>query len=380
MPKLFISYRRDDSSYVAGRIYDRLVITFGKKSVFLDVDTIPPGSDFRQMMCKAVGRSDVVLCLMGKRWIGATDQAGERKLDKESDPVRVEIEAALQGKTYIIPVFVDGASAPAPEALPESLRDLSFRNGIAVRSDHDFHGDMDRLVDWLRRYKKPRHPSVEPLAGDVHWFLDGQPVPTPAGQRLSRRAWLVATTVSTLGSVGAASAAVRVVWRNRPIRVGVLQSQTEFMGDEGRAVINATLAALDEVNQGGGLLGRTVEPIVADGQSDEVVFVREARRLLEVARVRVLFGCLTSTHRRAVEPVVKEHNGLLVYPGESEGLDLAPRSFAWGRCPTSTSCRPFAGSVRRCRNDGSSWSAPTRSTRGPCGPSSATPHWRSASS
>src|SRR5262249_52496609 len=64
-----------------------------------------------------------------------------------------------------------------------------------------------------------------------------------------------------------------------------------------------------------------LDALVADGESDELVFVREARRLMADEGVRVLFACLTSTHRRAIEPVVQHHRGLLVYPGESEGLE-----------------------------------------------------------
>jgi urea transport system substrate-binding protein len=105
------------------------------------------------------------------------------------------------------------------------------------------------------------------------------------------------------------------------------------MGDTGQAVINATLFAIDEVNRAGGLLGRSVRPKVGDGQSDELVFASEARRLLADERVHVLFGCVTSSHRRAVEPIVEEHNRLLVYPGESEGLEESPHVVCLGPLP-----------------------------------------------
>ena len=118
-----------------------------------------------------------------------------------------------------------------------------------------------------------------------------------------------------------------------PIKVGVIQSQTEFMGDTGQAVINATLFAIDEINRSGGVLGRQIRPIVGDGQSDELVFAREARRLLDDEAVSVLFACLTSTHRRAVEPVVREYDRLLVYPGESEGLEQSPHVICLGPLP-----------------------------------------------
>jgi urea transport system substrate-binding protein len=180
-----------------------------------------------------------------------------------------------------------------------------------------------------------RYPSAEALADDLRRFLDGQPVLAPLGDRQSRRAWLVATAVTALGSVGAA-AAVRVAGRKPAIPIGILQSQTEFMGDTGQAVINATLLAVDEVNRSGGVLGHALRPLVGDGQSDELVFVSEAQRLFGTQSVAVLFGCLTSTHRRAVVPVARDYGRLLVYAGETEGLERAPEVVCLGPLPNQT--------------------------------------------
>ncbi len=58
MPKIFISYRRDDSSGHTGRIFDRLEGRFGQGQVFMDVDTIRPGPDFVEMVQQAVGSCD----------------------------------------------------------------------------------------------------------------------------------------------------------------------------------------------------------------------------------------------------------------------------------------------------------------------------------
>ena len=71
MAKLFISYRRGDSADVTGRIYDRLEARFGRESVFIDVDTIPPGVDFREHIERAVGQADVVLVVIGPDWLAA---------------------------------------------------------------------------------------------------------------------------------------------------------------------------------------------------------------------------------------------------------------------------------------------------------------------
>lgn len=143
---IFISYRRADSADVTGRIYDRLIAHFGKSAVFKDVDSIPLGIDFKEHLKKAVGKCKIFLVVIGDRWLETTGSAQESRLHDPGDFVRIEIEAALNKRIRIIPLLVHGASMPAEEKLPPSLRKLIYRNGIPVRSDPDFHRDMDRLI------------------------------------------------------------------------------------------------------------------------------------------------------------------------------------------------------------------------------------------
>ena len=149
--KIFLSYRRDDSADATGRIYDRLVQRFGKEQIFKDVDSIPLGVDFREHLGNVVGRCNLVLVVIGDRWIDA-GQAGARRLDDAADFVRIEIEAALERRIPVVPVLVRGATIPADSALPPSLRALAYRNGMSVRSDPDFHRDMDRLIAGLETH------------------------------------------------------------------------------------------------------------------------------------------------------------------------------------------------------------------------------------
>lgn len=149
---IFISYRRQDSADVTGRIYDRLVQRFGKDQIFKDVDSIPLGVDFREHLGSVVGRCNLLLAVMGEQWLGASDVGGVRRLDDAKDYVRIEIEAALSRKIPVIPVLVRGATVPSEGDLPASLASLSYRNGIAVRPDPDFHRDMDRLIAGLESH------------------------------------------------------------------------------------------------------------------------------------------------------------------------------------------------------------------------------------
>ena len=151
-PAIFICYRRDDASDVTGRIYDRLVQHFGRHSVFKDVDNIPLGVDFREHLGDAVGRCDVVLAVIGRQWL--IRDGVRRHLEDMRDFVRLELEAALERNIPVVPVLVQGASAPQPEDLPQPLRPLVYRNGIPVRADPDFHPDMDKLIKGIEGYLK----------------------------------------------------------------------------------------------------------------------------------------------------------------------------------------------------------------------------------
>ena len=153
--KIFLSYRRDDSADVAGRIYDRLVERFGKKQVFKDVDSIPLGVDFRRHLDQMVASCDVLLAVMGDRWLTVGGPEGKKRLDDAKDFVRIELEAALKREIPVIPVLVRGADVPQESELPPSLSGLAYRNGLAVRPDPDFHRDMDRLIEGVQNHLNP---------------------------------------------------------------------------------------------------------------------------------------------------------------------------------------------------------------------------------
>ena len=151
---VFVSYRRNDSADVAGRIYDRLVAALGAKNVFKDVDAIPIGVDFRAHLSEAVQRADVVLAVIGPQWAAQRSQDGGRRIDDERDYVRIELSTSLARGIPVVPVLVGGAQMPAKEDLPPALADLAFRNAVAVRSDPDFHTDLDRLIRGLKHHAR----------------------------------------------------------------------------------------------------------------------------------------------------------------------------------------------------------------------------------
>jgi hypothetical protein len=150
MPKIAISYRRSDSSAITGRIFDRLAAHYGKESVFMDIDNIPFGTDFRTHIQAVLRETEVLIVVIGRQWLGA-GAAGAVRMSQESDPVRAEVEAALARAIPLIPVLVDGAKMPDSGELPASLKEFAFLNAAEVATGRDFHPHMDRLIGAIDR-------------------------------------------------------------------------------------------------------------------------------------------------------------------------------------------------------------------------------------
>jgi formylglycine-generating enzyme required for sulfatase activity len=155
MSKIFISYRRQDSAGVAGRIYDRLSAHFGDDALFMDMDSIPFGLDFRGHITSAVNQCDVLLAVIGRQWAGETGTP--RRIDDPRDFVRIEIEAALKRGLPVIPILIDRAPMPGEADLPASLAPLAYRNAIEVDQGRDFHHHVDRLIRGLERLLPQPH-------------------------------------------------------------------------------------------------------------------------------------------------------------------------------------------------------------------------------
>ncbi len=197
MRRIFISYRRSDTEYQAGRIYDRLVRKFPRAGVFKDVDSVPAGADFRVVIEQAIQKSDVVIAVIGPSWSSVVDHKGHRRLDDGNDYVRFELENAVRLGKHIIPVLVGSAEMPRPADLPASLEGLAFKTAVPVRPDPDFHRDLDRLIRAIK------------LGGAAHKTLDG------AFQPGARR-WVRTAAVAVGGMVMAAVLGLIIYIELRP--------------------------------------------------------------------------------------------------------------------------------------------------------------------
>ena len=148
MGGVFISYRRDDSAPWAGRLYDLLVQRWGRDHIFMDVDAIAPGEDFRDAISATLDKCDVVLLVIGPAWASMKGRDGRPRILDEGDVHRTEIEAALIRKVRLIPVLVGGATLPQKSDLPESVGEVVYRNA-AILDDRRFGADFQSLQSVL---------------------------------------------------------------------------------------------------------------------------------------------------------------------------------------------------------------------------------------
>ncbi|MEZ5955461.1 MAG: toll/interleukin-1 receptor domain-containing protein [Hyphomonas sp.] len=164
---IFVSYRRDDTAHVAGRIHDALTTRFGRDRIFMDVDSVAPGEDFVRKIEDTVAASGAMIVVMGPNWLNAQTKDGKRRIDLPGDFVRLEVSNALKRGLRIIPVLVDGAPMPRAEDLPEDVAQLVRHNAVSINHTtfrRDIagllaHVDPPGLVD---RLKSPR--VMAPLA------------------------------------------------------------------------------------------------------------------------------------------------------------------------------------------------------------------------
>lgn len=184
---VFISYRRSDSEGHAGRLYDSIKNDY---NVFMDVDLIQTGENFRQTVTRFLAKTECFLCVIGKRWATASNDAGIR-LSQTDDPVRVEVEAALERGIAFIPILVWDAVMPSKSELPDSLAEIADIDALSL-SHKQWDDDIDRLRKTVKQRVSAsrgrgvsklgrRWPPLEGRAIFTRWLNDDHP-PTLVGR------------------------------------------------------------------------------------------------------------------------------------------------------------------------------------------------------
>jgi hypothetical protein len=148
--RIYLTYRRADARAHAEALYDSLTNALGSDLVFMDVDAIQVGVDFRAAIESAIASAGAVIAIIGRHWLTETDENGKRRLDDPADFVRVELAAALRSKIPVIPVLVDGAQMPSADELPSDIVELTRRQALEI-SDVRWKGDVDQFIMSLER-------------------------------------------------------------------------------------------------------------------------------------------------------------------------------------------------------------------------------------
>ena len=162
----FLSYRRDQSSFIARSLRTALVARLGSKSVFLDEGSISPGEQFPRQIKEAILGSSVMLVIIGPYWLEARGaKSGSRRLDEPDDWVRQEVEEGLRNAiAVVIPVLVDGAAMPGKSDLPPSIQALSDRQAFPLPGI-DLPQEVDALIEGIGQGRlSPARPAEAPVS------------------------------------------------------------------------------------------------------------------------------------------------------------------------------------------------------------------------
>jgi CHASE2 domain-containing sensor protein len=142
---VFMSYRRAESPGHSGRIFDRLRAALPDADVFMDVESIEPGTDWRERLSERIRAADVVLVLIGKDWCSLTDANGVRRLHDPHDVTRWEIESALAQGKRVVPILLDDAAPLRADELPPSIGAIAELQAMRIRHDA-FDAGMEQLI------------------------------------------------------------------------------------------------------------------------------------------------------------------------------------------------------------------------------------------
>ena len=168
MTKIFISYRRSDDPYAARSINDALCRKFDKQNIYFDLDALQAGLDFREQIDAMVAKCDVMLVVIGDRWLEA-DDSGRSRLEKEDDLVLLEVSSALTRKIPVIPILVGKATIPSKDSLPDEIKSLVYRQAVEVRATANFGAQVERLLLSIEAVVREVKARMEELEEEAAW-------------------------------------------------------------------------------------------------------------------------------------------------------------------------------------------------------------------
>ncbi len=141
--KIFINYRKEDSSGYSLALYHELIKWYDKKIIFKDFNNIDPGEDFEESIDNALNSCNILLVIISDKWLDILNQ--RQKQTKQKDLVTLEISTALLKNIYTIPITINGASMPSESELPDELKKLIRRQFLNIDQTR-FETDTMKLV------------------------------------------------------------------------------------------------------------------------------------------------------------------------------------------------------------------------------------------
>jgi len=181
MVQIVVSYRRNDTKWLTHRICEHLENRFGVGNVFLDIDNIPIGHDYRDHIRQTLDSCDILVAIVGPKWL-ERDDSGD--LDNDADWVRLEISTALTRKIPVVPLLIDGTKMPKVKQLPEELSEFAYKQAGTFNSEDfknqiaRFVGLLDKLIQTEPTLRAKSNPEPQPNRLDERT----QPAAVPAGE------------------------------------------------------------------------------------------------------------------------------------------------------------------------------------------------------
>jgi hypothetical protein len=247
-PSVFVSYRRSDSPAAARQVADALRARFGAERVFFDTRDLAPGTDWHRDIEDRVRSADVVVAVIGPRWVTIADERGRRRVlqPEEEDVVRTEIEAALRGGGRVVPVLVDDAALPSRESLPRPFRPITSLNAVTLRHS-SWDQDLESLIDVLA---EPA-PVAVPETAETERPAQDEWEPTPGGPpeshyRRVAKALSTGTVIPVL-SAGSHAASDGAIWEPGCGRIPTAEDLARALAE--RFAVEPASADLAEVAQ-----------------------------------------------------------------------------------------------------------------------------------
>ncbi len=190
MPRVFISFRKVDERWMRHRTYQALTSRFAASQFFKSGESVPPGSDFAQILMEQAKSCEVMLILIGSRWLDASDKTGRRLIDRDGDWVRREIATSISAGNHVVPVLLgDATILPEPAQLPPDIAQIGRLQFLRVQETHlndaldDFVASVARLLPDLRAATAPASErSGAPAEAEARSGCAERPAGHPAGR------------------------------------------------------------------------------------------------------------------------------------------------------------------------------------------------------